>query len=42
MRSFGHLSAVFEEYEKVAGKSITQSIISETSDLFQESLLAIG
>ncbi|KAF6037128.1 hypothetical protein EB796_004566 [Bugula neritina] len=41
MRSFPHMAEVFERYKTVAGKSISDSIKSETSGLFQESLLAI-
>jgi len=36
------MAEVFERYKTVAGKSISDSIKSETSGLFQESLLAIG
>lgn len=33
---------VFEEYKVVSSVDITETIKSETSDLFQEALLAIG
>lgn len=36
------LSAVFEEYEKIAGKSIEDSIQSETHGSLEEAMLTVG
>ncbi|EOA99380.1 Annexin A8, partial [Anas platyrhynchos] len=40
-RSATHLMKVFEEYQKLAGKSIEDSIRSETSGSLEEAMLAI-
>lgn len=37
-----HLSTVFEEYEKIASKSIEDSIKSETHGSLEEAMLTVG
>ena len=41
-RSFAQLRATFDAYQKIAGKDIEKSIISEMNGDLEDALVAIG